>query len=444
MASLSDMAASACSRALATLGQIGRRILVHLVAMTAGGLVGSAATSILPDSVVTTFAAYIGLICLFPRGNPREPAWYIPTLLGTAQAALLIVLGMPWPLVFLWGGLQTWVQRLLASRNGFGWEWAVAPMLVMSICLALQDLMLWKISLWPLFSLPVVTAAGLTGLGIYRRTRAESIHARMLDEALQVLHRAVSWRALPDEAQQQAELLLAQATAYKGVHTADAAGYALVERVDTVSRKLESIVDEVRVLSGDAGKTLARNVLRSSRWKDLATRIPKLDELVKALRECNTALLKALNSRAAARAASGRADNDDAGRMAGYEDAARQLLLKKESLPARLQRHVEDIAAAALGIVECMRGDPADVPAGHKFLGRYLSAVHRVVDEYVRLAAENAGQEDVKAALARSGEILERMATAFADERKSMLQNDAINYTAELNALDAMLKMRGK
>ncbi len=445
MASLSDTLVSAYGKVVMALGQIGRRILVHLVALTVAALVSSAATSILPESTSTIVGVYIGLICLLPRGNPREAAWYIPTLLGVAQSVLLVLLGIPWPLVFLWGGLQTWIQRLWGCRGSFGWEWAVAPMLVMSISILLQDFMLWYIPLWPLLSIPVVTVAGVVAMAVYRRSQGEAIHRRMLDEALERLHRAISWRVLPDEAQQLGELLLSQATAYKGVHAANAAGYALVERVDAVSRKVDDNVNEIRALRGDAGNALAKKVLRSARWNSVASRMPQLDGLLADIRDCNAALLEAMQrSKADAKKGNAAGATDDAGRMAGYEDAARQLLFKKTSLPVELTRHVESIVASALGIVECMRKDPADVPVGHKFLGRYLQATHRVVDEYVRLAAENNGQEDVAAALARSGEILERMATAFADERKNMLQNDAINYTAELNALDAMLKMRGK
>ncbi|MBO4301116.1 MAG: 5-bromo-4-chloroindolyl phosphate hydrolysis family protein [Desulfovibrio sp.] len=442
MTTLSDTMASGFARMTAALGQIGRRLLVHMAALAMAALVSAAATGILPESANTTLAAYIGLICLFPRGNPRDASWFLPTLLGIVQAIVLVVFGIPWPLVILWGGLQTWVQRLLSCRGSFGWEWAVAPMLAVSLCLILQDFLDWGIGLWPLLSFPFIVAAGAVGIGIYRRVQAGAIHDRMLEETLQRLHKTLSWRALPEEAQQQGELLLAQANAYKAIPRTDAGAYALVERVDSVSREMEDLSQEWRVLNGNAGHALARTVLRSSRWKEAHT--PKTDALLKTVRECNVALLEALDRHKAHDRAKGTSDRTDAGRMAEYEDSARKLLLKTTGLPVELKRHVEGIATSALGIVEGMRQDPADMPGGHKFLGRYLPATHRVVDEYVRLAAENSGQEDVTAALARSGEILERMAVAFADERTSMLQNDAINYTAELNALDTMLKMRGK
>lgn len=441
MASPTELLTSGVAKMTATLGQIARRVLVHLVALGVAGFVSAAATSILPDSITTTVGVYIGLICLFPRGNVRSPSWYMPTLLGLGQAALLVLLGMPWPLVFLWGGLQTWMQRYLGCWGSFGWEWTALPFLVLAMCDILQNLLLWKIPLWPLLSITLVLLVGAVAQRVYRRTQAANIYKTMLEEALQRLHAAVSARLFPADVQQQAELLLSQATAWKSVRTADEAAYQLVEQVDSVSRSTENMANEIRVLRGDAKNLLAKAVLRSSRWKDKAERRPKTDALIQDLRACNASLLEILRKHTAA--ANPHA-TDDATRMASYEDAARELLFKQETLPDDMRRHVERIATAALGIVECMRQDPADVPAGHKFLNRYLPATHRVVDEYVRLAGENASQEDVVAALARSGEILERMATAFAEERESMLQNDAINYTAELNALDTMLKMQGK
>ena len=443
MTTLTESMTSGLAKIGAALGQIGRRLLVHMGALMATGLLGSALTGTSYDSVNTLVATYIGLICLFPRGNPRDPAWYVPTLLGLVQALVLVALGLHWSLVILWAGLQTWVQRLLSCRGSFGWEWSVAPMLAVSLCLTLQDFLQWRIALWPLLSVPLVVALGAVGMFAYRRSRAESIHKKMLADSLQRLRNTLSWRVLPEDAQQQGDLLLAQASAWKIV--ANAEDYALAERLDKLCRDVEGMASELRVLKGSgasAGAVLARTVLRSSRWQD-KTAHPKMRALLKDIRDCNAAMLQVL-SRQKPEKSNDAARQDDAGRMAAHEDSARQLLLKKPALPEELARHVESISASALGIVDCMRKDPADMPGGHKFLGRYLQATHRVVDEYVRLAAENSGQEDVNAALQRSGELLERMATAFADERTSMLQNDAMNYTAELNALDAMLKMRGK
>ena len=65
------------------------------------------------------------------------------------------------------------------------------------------------------------------------------------------------------------------------------------------------------------------------------------------------------------------------------------------------------------------------------------------MDEHIRLAAKDAAHEDVSAALSRSEDILAHLSRAFQDERTGMLRNDAVNYTAELNALEKLLKMRG-
>ena len=45
---------------------------------------------------------------------------------------------------------------------------------------------------------------------------------------------------------------------------------------------------------------------------------------------------------------------------------------------------------------------------------------------------------------ARSGQLLERLEKAFTDEHGRLLQNDTVNFTAELNVLDKLLKMEGR
>ena len=45
--------------------------------------------------------------------------------------------------------------------------------------------------------------------------------------------------------------------------------------------------------------------------------------------------------------------------------------------------------------------------------------------------------------LERTREVLDRLVSAFKEERARMDRNDNISYTAEIDALDNLLKMRG-
>ena len=60
------------------------------------------------------------------------------------------------------------------------------------------------------------------------------------------------------------------------------------------------------------------------------------------------------------------------------------------------------------------------------------------MDEYLRMQTVNPSLPRE-----RTAEVLERLARAFAEEKNGMARNDNINYAAEIDALDSLLKMRG-
>lgn len=445
--SLSGLLASGIKKGAGLLRGVGRRVLVHTCAILTAGFVGLAlGDASLLNTFGVKFSIYIGLICLFPRGEAREPSWRLPTATGVAQGIVLLALGFAWPLAFFWSGLQTWLQRLAQSKGSLGWEWAVSPMLVICLFDFFEKAAAMNLTVWPLWSVPVLALAGWLGRAVHARLRAESIHRKMLENALQRLRTLASGRALPAAMQQQVELLLVQGEAYgKAARETESDGYAAIERLDGLSRELQIFA----AAPSPAASGWPQTLLRSKRWSSTGQAAPAEDKILCSARELNAFLLEALRDAQAAApsgtlpdAAKGAPGHMD-GRMQAYEESARQLLHKKDALPENSARHVEGIALSAFNIVRSMRADPQDRAPGDRFLGRYLKAAHRIVDEYVRLADENAPQKDVSAALARSGEILARLEQAFKDEHAGMLQNDAVNYTAELNALDTLLKMRG-
>ncbi|MDO5484660.1 MAG: 5-bromo-4-chloroindolyl phosphate hydrolysis family protein, partial [Desulfovibrionaceae bacterium] len=247
---------------------------------------------------------------------------------------------------------------------------------------------------------------------------------------------------------QQTELLLARVSEYLDTAATEAEDRrTVIAEIAAVSRQIAETAQTCQNRPDDPA--VFRNLLRSSKWRQQLKgngSSTQLETCLAAARALNALLEKKLQHlRPLTRPAPTPADIDgeELARIVAHEDLARQLLQKKAVLPESLAAHVEIVACATVGICQNMRNDPQDRMAGHKFLGRYLKAAHRIVDEYVRLAAKDAEQEDVAAALARSDEILARLARAFEDERAGMLRNDAVNYTAELNALEKLLTMRG-
>ena len=67
-----------------------------------------------------------------PQIHPGEAALgvYLPAVSGAGLAVLLILFGMPFPYALFWGGLQSWVQRLLVKSFRMGTEWVPFSLLL--------------------------------------------------------------------------------------------------------------------------------------------------------------------------------------------------------------------------------------------------------------------------------------------------------------------------
>ena len=415
-------------------GAVLRRVGVHFALILAVVLFLESAP------IEEQIAAYIGLICLFPRGRMASPQWYGPTGLGVLQA-LLAMFSWPPGYAMLFGGFQTWAQRLLLGRGRIGWEWSVLPMLL--ICFH-DAFSLWEYSIMNLLlliSFPILLAAGWLLLRRSRRAAQSGLRAKLLEQSRQTLKAAVARRSLPEEMQAQAELLLKQAGEYSRWGAGDPDDpFPLAPRVLATAQSVDKIA---RTASLNAEAEKDSDI---SRWINSARRIDRRtrgssgsspEELTLKDMRALTALLIEKNGSGLAQS------SPQAGEYADYERSAQELLQKKGVLPEDAGAFVEKIAFSTLNIVESMRGDPADVAPGKRFLDKYLPITHRIIDEHNRLSGMKVSSGEIKDSLERSHEMLERLAKAFADEYAALQQNDAINFTAELNALDAVLKMQG-
>ena len=74
---------------------LGMRLLVHFSSLVAAGIIGS--TFSLPGGVPwgtsasVVAAAYIGLICLLPKGMGKTASWMVPTALGFFQCLFWVL-----------------------------------------------------------------------------------------------------------------------------------------------------------------------------------------------------------------------------------------------------------------------------------------------------------------------------------------------------------------
>ncbi len=114
------------SKAFSIAKNLALRIVVHFFAFMCAAFT----IDITPDDpgryVAPLFAVYFGIICLVPRGMSTKAQWIVPVVGGVAQTFIALALKFPMPEALLWGGVQTFVQRMIVKRLDMGTEWIVA------------------------------------------------------------------------------------------------------------------------------------------------------------------------------------------------------------------------------------------------------------------------------------------------------------------------------
>ncbi|MDR0563733.1 MAG: 5-bromo-4-chloroindolyl phosphate hydrolysis family protein [Azoarcus sp.] len=127
-----------------------------------------------------------------------------------------------------------------------------------------------------------------------------------------------------------------------------------------------------------------------------------------------------------------------------FKSSAAALQNKVRQLPEQIRKPVNGIVEGTNKILSCMRDDPNDVTPGERFLSRYLKASHGLVDEYARLSSQGVLQPPVIETLAKSESMLHRLNQAFEAEHAHLLTNDTLDFNADLNVLDKLLKIDGR
>ena len=397
-----------------------RRLPIHLLGLSVGALLEE-----------VPLLAYIGIICLLPRGDFKKPTWYIPTIIGLLQALAAFFLGASIPTALFWGGLQRWVLSLFQNRGRLCWDYSVAPFLL--LCLD-------TINYGKSFGLIYVVFISLFLVGVlanflYNRIKADQIHEERFASDLAQLQELLKNKIKPEKVGQQARLLANLSEALSRLlKDMGREGFQIIDRIHSLVEALQKHVDAEKPSSASGW---SKGLLKSQNWGRKGE--DHSEELVKLLAEGNDYLKNEVK-----RLRKGQTGDtsDQEAKWIAFEESATDLQTKAVSLPDSLAKHVLSISNSSVEIVKNMREDPADRLPGERFLSRYLTAVHKIVDEYIRLA-EGPVQKDVEHALSRSAELLQRMDDAFKDELASLLQNDAINLTAEVDAIDAMLRMKG-
>lgn len=434
---LSDQLASATNAFVAGLRGFGHRILIHiggLVAASFGSSMASGNALLEPVSTTLGLCVYVGTICLFPRGIGKNPKWLLPTGTGLFQLLLLAFAGIPWQAALFWGGVQTWLQRMWWTKGKMGWEWTVTPILLGGIASFFDIAPGAGINAMPIWSVLPVALIGAALQAFYFRKKTIPYYAALLGSARRRLLNAAGGDRLPETLQGPLRILAEHTEQYIRLTPAwKQSDLVLVEAINDTSLQVERLSSRAAPKTWDeqAGRVLGRvNSLGDSLRTQMQI-IPALPR--QELSGTDTEQLPALSPGSSMEE---RADM--------FRDYALKLAAKQQDLPRELRPHLEGIRKATDNILDCMLKDPEDRAPGEKFLSRYLPAAHKVVNEHIRLSRDGSSHQNVQEALAHSGELLARLEQAFISEHGSLLQNDTMNFTAELNLVDKLLKMQGR
>ncbi len=396
--------------------RIVRLIVLHLGCMAAALLVAATLEGV-AGFFTGWLAVYAGLVCFVPLSGTEELSKRaLPIAAGLLLALCWTFWGMPWQFTIFWGGFAAWLCHL-ALRREMGWEWLNLPLLFAGLLSYIIASKFVSVAASPLWTFPLFVLAGYFGARIYGRLRGPSIREGLLRASCKKLRAKLDSASLPESLRIGAAQLEKQSLLLLD------SGSELAGDDEGLIRALANAVDLTALTGPHSGE---------GRIKELEARLSAL----------NQQLYERLEGVRKARPAREKSPLEL--RLDGFAQSARSLQFKAAPLPEDIRSPVAGIGRSAEAIIGCMRDDPNDVAPGDRFLSRYLKAAHTVVDEYNRLSPQSGADAAMAELLSRSRDLLQRLESAFAQEHAGLLRNDAVNFTAELNVLDKLLKMDGK
>ena len=409
---------------------VAERVLVH----TASIIVAIGASKAIYDptfqasifgSAVIAFMMYVGLVSLFPAGNPRRTDWFIPFLMACVLGVVCYTKLLPWQFIVFWMGAQSWCVRLVCKKDKQS-EWLIAPWLLLSTAMYFSRYA--ELSATPVLyvALPVITFAGVVTNQLVNKLFFFPFRKRQIAHIATRLDSFLINKRLPLPFEEPIQLLVNNSRlVVKAVPNLDDSMVTPIMAMGIVANKLSILV---------AGDT--------SRWTTEGERVLQAigllnEEFDKRLAHFDTVaveeerLIEEIDPKVA--------KGDELLEM------ATRIVLKKPQLPQHLHQPLDSVRLTTRGIVDSMLSDPFDFEPGDKFLSRYLPALEKLVDEYIRLYhSVDPGHEDVDRVLVRTEKIIVRLEEAFKRERAHLLRNDTMELNAELATLDTLLKFDGR
>ena len=404
------------------LANVWQRCLVHFLGLALMGVLSF-------EGENSCIAAYIGIICLLPRGDCRKVPWLLNLGLGLLQAVVAFFFTHIVGLSLLLGGFQSWLSRILQPKVRLWNDWVVAFFLIFSLEYVVENHGL----VWLWGSVVLLAIINQVAQYLYQKSHAEVLKEEEFKQDLVTLEQLLTWPDFPEDLKDPSRKMLELIkTLYTHLQGRIREGFEAIDKITLVVEELKNFINASR----PSQSGWAKGLLKSQNWGRKGQK--ELTDLSALVAETSQFLTQELRKYRRV----SREEGELEAKWEAYEQTARSLQIALPELPSNLATSIESIAKTTFEIVKNMRQDPADRNPGERFLDRYLTAVVKIIEEYQRLS-KGPRQQELQEALARSCELLERMDAAFKDELVKLLQNDTINFTAEVEAIDAMLRMRG-
>lgn len=405
---------SAFDRALGLATRMIKRFLFHLLVLICCAV-------FLRSDFKFAFFAYVGIVCIFPRSfNFSQKFFSFPAVTSIIQFIVYALFYNFWPVGLLWAGLQTWVLRAFIRRFDMDLDWLLFPFVLIAVVLA------FNMHAVPYLLFPVCTVVGYFSYQLAMVTEHKKRIDTGLRNTLAYSEKALNLGTFPADFCKELSLFQGQCVDFL--------------RIGEIKKH------KLFVVLMPAISAVEPELCMALGWAEEQFKTPQANNLLASIASLNYVLDDAMKvGKTTSDAKSidpGKTTVEDA-RFTPFYVSARQLLEKKTKLPQEMQADVQAIYISTMNILRCMSADTFDLGGGKRFLDRYLPAAHTILDDYIRLKGD-ANHKNVADVLEKTADLLKRMVDAFHEEHGNLLRNDTMEFDANLNVLDKLLKMDGK
>lgn len=123
-----------------------------------------------------------------------------------------------------------------------------------------------------------------------------------------------------------------------------------------------------------------------------------------------------------------------------YEQKLEQIRkVNRDIADAEVSRKIYRIEAITAGIFSAVKNDPAKLSQAQTFMNYYLPTTLKLLTRYAQLEKTSSPGPNVRSAMRNISEILDKLVKSFEELLDKLYQNDVIDITSEISALETMM-----